>query len=200
MKPLRDAAHWDQEMSVAIPTARLESVHRALDVSDVARDHADFVWASLHRFGVRSADLPDMLQEVLVVVHRRLHTYDPACQLRAWLFGISLRVAAAYRRRAHNRHERLIGDLPEQSAGNNDPEQAAIASSTRARLEQVLAALTLDKRAVLVMYEIERLTCSEIAEMLAVPLGTVHSRLHSARRDFKRSLARLKVREDRGVQ
>jgi RNA polymerase sigma-70 factor (ECF subfamily) len=48
--------------------------------------------------------------------------------------------------------------------------------------ETVLGQLVLEQRAVFVMYEIEALPCAEIAEILGVPIGTVYSRLHAARK------------------
>jgi RNA polymerase sigma-70 factor (ECF subfamily) len=169
----------------------------ALRVEDVHAAHADFVFRSLARLGVRDADLGDMLQEVFVVVHRRLGSFDGNSKLTSWLFGICLRVAASYRRRAHRRYERPLDadatQLP-QDAGIPSPEQAAEAAEARAKLEAVLDAMPLDKRAVLVMYEIDGLSCHEIASTLEVPIGTVHSRLHAARAAFLAALKRHDAR------
>jgi DNA-directed RNA polymerase specialized sigma24 family protein len=67
---------------------------RPLDVERVHAAHADFVFRSLSRLGVREPDLLDMLQEVFVIVHRRAGSYDGTSKLTSWLFGICLRVAA----------------------------------------------------------------------------------------------------------
>src|SRR5260221_5531739 len=62
---------------------------------------APFVWRMLRRFGVRESDLPDVCQEVFVVVHRRLPDFDRGkASLRTWIYGICLRTASQYRRRA----------------------------------------------------------------------------------------------------
>jgi RNA polymerase sigma-70 factor (ECF subfamily) len=61
----------------------------------------------------------------------------------------------------------------------------------------MLDALDLDKRAVFVMFEIEGMGCEEIASVLGIPVGTVYSRLHVARRDFEKALARHRAREAR---
>jgi RNA polymerase sigma-70 factor (ECF subfamily) len=68
----------------------------------------------------------------------------------------------------------------------------------RIELDALLDELDLDKRAVLVMYEIDRLECKEIAEVLGVPVGTVHSRLDAARNAFQKALARRDARLARG--
>ena len=159
-------------------------------VTEIFEQHASYVWANLHRMGVRSADLPDLLQEVFVVVHRRLDSYDPAVRVTTWLYGICLRVAAAHRRRAHVRREEIVAAPPEPGRVLRTPEDDAVARDEAERLRGWLADLDAAKRAVFVMYEIEEWSCAEIAEHLGVPLGTVHSRLHHARRALRRRAAR----------
>lgn len=167
-----------------------------LDVEAIYRAHAGFLWASLRRLGVRDADLPDALQEVLVVVHRQLDRYDGECRITSWLFGVCLRVAAAQRRRAHVRREELHPEPhpPDHPSDAPSPEEAALENEGRRRLEAVLDGMELEKRAVFVMFELEGMSCAEIAELLDVPVGTVHSRLHAARKAFEQSFARLEAR------
>lgn len=168
-------------------------------VASVHAAHADFVWASLQRLGIRSPDLEDLLQEVFLVVHQRLHTFDRSGPITAWLFGICRRVAAAHRRRAYVKNERAAAeDLDLEAEDENaDPERAAAERQARARLERVLEALDGDKRAVFVMFEIEGLPCEEIGDLLGIPVGTVYSRLHAARKAFEKALAREIKREGR---
>lgn len=168
---------------------------RPLDAAQVHALHAEFVWRSLARLGVGDEDLPDMLQEVFLVVHRRLRTYDGSAKLTSWLFGICLRVAAAYRRRAHRKRERpLFGGREPAAPEAHDPERALDA---RRQLAAVLDAMPLDKRAIFVMFEIDQMSSQQIADALDVPVGTVHSRLHAARQAFANALARLRARTAR---
>jgi len=55
--------------------------------------------------------------------------------------------------------------------------------------------MDLEPRALFVMFEIDEMPCAEIAEMLGVPVGTVHSRLHAARKAFQKEIVRLDARE-----
>lgn len=167
-----------------------------LDVAAVHAAHADYVWSSLYRLGVRAEDLPDMLQEVFVVVHRRAHTYDGRCRLRTWLYGICLGVAANYRRRAFRKQETLVGDVADDARlSSDDPEKALERVQAQERLSLVLEGLTPEKRAVFVMFELEGLSCEIIAEELGVPIGTVYSRLHGARKQFAKVAQRFNARE-----
>jgi RNA polymerase sigma-70 factor (ECF subfamily) len=171
----------------------------ALDVAAIVGEHAGFVWATLQRFGVREPDLEDLSQEVFLAVHARLATYDPQARITTWLYGICLRVASNYRRRAYVRRELPVAEPPDQdeSSPGQSPEDAAMTRQARERLDAMLNELDLDKRAVFVMFEIDGLSCDEIAAIAGVPVGTVYSRLHAARKAFARAFARWQARHGR---
>lgn len=179
-----------------MPTA---SAAAGLTIREVHERHADFVWRTLQRLGVRSMDLEDQMQEVFIVAHRRLGSFDGSGELKTWLFGISLRVAAAHRRRAHVRRELAASDGEERLAGEtgDDPERAALQREAHEELERLLGALDLEKRAVFVMFEIEGLTAPEIASVMGTPVGTVYSRLAAARSELTQAAARVRKRERR---
>jgi len=87
------------------------TVSSAAPIAQVFAAHADFVWRSLRRLGVPAADADDALQEVFLVVHRRLADYEDRGFMRAWLFSISRQVSSHYRRstkRSEERHRGLI--------------------------------------------------------------------------------------------
>ncbi|MFT3768838.1 MAG: sigma-70 family RNA polymerase sigma factor [Minicystis sp.] len=172
------------------------AVPPALDLLAVHAAQADFVWRSLQRLGVRPADLEDVFQEVFIVVHRRLHTFDGSSALTTWLFGVCLRVAAAHRRRAWFRREVPTDDLAEHREVPEDelPDAAVASRQARAALEAMLDRMDLDKRAVFVMFELDELSSEEIAAILGVPVGTVWSRLSAARKQFEKIAAREKAR------
>jgi RNA polymerase sigma-70 factor (ECF subfamily) len=165
----------------------------------VARE-GEFLWITLQRLGVRREHCSDVAQDVLLVVHKKLHTYDPELPLRAWLYGICLHEASNHRRRAWVRREQPVEP---GSFGNGEgdtganPERALVEREQQARLEAMLDELDPEKRAVLVMYEIEELSCEQIALTHGIPVGTVHSRLHAARNAFRAVVARWTKREDR---
>jgi RNA polymerase sigma-70 factor (ECF subfamily) len=166
------------------------------DLLSIHEEHAPFVWLSLQRLGVRSADIEDLLQEVFIVVHKRLATFDGSARMTTWLFGICLRVAAAHRRRAYNRREAIVPAPAEEAlADSASPEDLASNRQAQARLAAILDTMDLEKRAIFVMFELDELSCEEIAEILGVPLGTVYSRLHAARKAFSAAVVRFEARE-----
>ena len=188
--------------------AHLTTAERAeapLDVAAVHAAHKHFVWATLQRLGVRPADREDLFQETFIVVHKRLHTFDARSPLLPWLFGICKRVVANHRRLAHVRREQAVAAVPEPSSnhGHLDPPHDAEAAVARRqayeRLEEILGELDLDKRAVFVMFELEGVSCDEIAALVGVPVGTIYSRLSSARKDFEAALRRRRARDAHGT-
>ncbi len=165
---------------------------RPIALADVYAEHTDFIWKTLHRLGVREHHVEDVFQEVFVVVLRRLSSFDGRSAMTTWLFGICLRVARSYRRRAYFRREQVVDDVGESkwAASGRTPEEEVQHREAQARLCTVLDDLELEHRAVFVMFEFDGLSCQEIAAMIGVPIGTVHSRLHRARASFARAAKR----------
>jgi RNA polymerase sigma-70 factor (ECF subfamily) len=177
----------------ALPTSEPPAPSRTPTASSLYEAHGEFVWKSLYRLGVAERDLEDMVQEVFVVVHRRLDSFDGSSKATTWLFGISMRVASTYRRSAYHRREIAVDptDRDDRVDEAASPEETASLAQARARLDAVLDRMDLEKRAVFVMFEIEQMPCAEIATLLDVPVGTVYSRLHAARKSFEAELARI---------
>lgn len=165
-----------------------------LDVRTLFDQHFDFVWKSLRRLGVPEADVDDALQEVFVVVHRKLAAFEARSKVTTWLFGICFRVASEHQRRMYARREELTAAIPDATDAGLNPEEHCEGREARARLDEVLAELDADKRAVFVLYELDELSVEVIAERVGVPEGTVYSRLRAAREDFDRALVRLRAR------
>ncbi|MBX3217964.1 MAG: RNA polymerase sigma factor, partial [Labilithrix sp.] len=122
----------------------------APDVRQIFEAHGDFVWRALARSGVRDADLRDATQEVFLVVSRKLAEREGTSSLGTWLYGIAVKVAANYRRKAHRKREELTDEVPDPVDGEirGDPEQALANEQARVRLAQILDELPVDQRVV----------------------------------------------------
>jgi RNA polymerase sigma-70 factor (ECF subfamily) len=149
---------------------------------EVFDKHARYVWRSLLGLGVHERDAADASQQVFLVVHDRLAADQvPAGAVRTFVYGVCLRVASDFRRRAHRRHERLFADPPEPTQPP-DQERAAWTRQALAQLDAVLAGLPAAQREAFVLYEIEELSMNDVASALGCPLQTAYSRLHAARK------------------
>jgi RNA polymerase sigma-70 factor (ECF subfamily) len=151
-------------------------------------EHFDLVWRALRRFGVPAADLDDGVQQVFWVASRRLADIDDGKE-RAFLFQTALRVASDSRRTHQRRRETGEDGLAELSHATPSPEDLVDLHRAREVLDQLLEQLPLELRAVLVLFEMEQMSRTEIAEALDLPPGTVASRLNRARALFDEQLA-----------
>ena len=150
----------------------------------------DYLLGSLRRLGVPFRDIEDVVHEVFLVMHRRWEDYDRLRPLRPWLFGIAFRVASTHRRRGSRE---ILGDQHGAEAEDLGlrPDEAASAGETRSLLLKALAQVPLERRAVLVMHDVDEMPMREIAEQLGLPLFTAYSRLRKARKELDAALTRL---------
>lgn len=165
---------------------------------------ADFVWRSLRRLGVAEAQADDALQDVFLVVHRRLDEFEGRSSLRTWLFGIALRVARDYRRTSERKggagaEGPVDPDTIADAEGARPDERAAQAERLRT-LYALLDELDEDKRAVFILSELEQMSAPDIAEALSININTLYSRIRVARQSFEQALARHRARAARRVR
>jgi RNA polymerase sigma-70 factor (ECF subfamily) len=143
--------------------------------------HAKALHTFIRRFDP-GEDADDLMQAVFLRALQKAAEYDDRNPTaRAWLFGIAAHVLQE-RRRSIRRLMRAL--LAYDSASD-----AAVEPSVEAKVDvkQCLSRISPLKRLVLILFEIEGFTCQEISDLLGVPIGTVWTRLHHARRDFAMS-------------
>jgi RNA polymerase sigma-70 factor, ECF subfamily len=164
-------------------------LNEALDFKDVYAKNVRFVWRTLRLLGVPESMIEDAVQDVFVVVHRRLPEFRASATATAWIYQIARRVARDYRRKMRRK-----GGLEPLSDGMVDDQPDATQHVARAEavrlLESVLAELDEKGREVLVLTEIEEMSAPDLAALLNVPLNTVYSRLRRARAAFNLALQR----------
>jgi RNA polymerase sigma-70 factor (ECF subfamily) len=169
-----------------------------LHVQQVYEAHFDFVWRTARRLGAHESQLDDVVQEVFLVVQRRLASFEGRSELKTWLFGITRKVVYSTLRRGGNRREVVLDEdeeLPDASAPTAEMQLAAD-EDTRL-LYALLHELDEDKRAVFVLSELEEMSGPEIAEALDLHLSNVYARVRAARQAFDAALRRYRAREAR---
>jgi RNA polymerase sigma-70 factor (ECF subfamily) len=175
------------------------SCARASEFDDVYREHFAFVWRSVRRLGVRDASIDDVVQEVFVIVHRRLADFEGRSALRTWIFGITLRVTRDHKRSAARRGmadggsadvepDTLKTDAPTPSDSIEKAEAVRV-------LHAILDEMDDERRAIFVMAELEQMSMPEIATVVGVNVNTCYARLRAARQTFESAVARLRARE-----
>jgi RNA polymerase sigma-70 factor (ECF subfamily) len=190
----------DDEASPVYPSTKMASepppvlASAALPRFDVVYDeHFAFVWRNVLNRGVPSSAVDDVVQEVFVVVHRKLPGFEGRSSLRTWLAGIVRRVVADHVRKRGNApvgDEPLVDDSPSEARG---PAEELDAKAAARVLDELLARMPEVQREVFILHEIEQMTGREIAESVGANENTVHTRLRAARRIFEEGLARLRA-------
>ncbi|HJL14886.1 MAG TPA: sigma-70 family RNA polymerase sigma factor [Sandaracinaceae bacterium LLY-WYZ-13_1] len=165
-------------------------------------EHADFLYATLRRLGLDPTQAEDALQDVFVVVHRKLPTFEGRGTLRSWLYGVTLRVARRHHRRRglRRRFFELFGRAEAMESvpdARPDPEAALETADGIRRLDRLLDELRPERREILVLVEVSGFSVPEAAECLGLKLNTAYSRLRLARRDLAAAHARERARETR---
>ena len=161
-------------------------------IASLYREHFQFMWRSLRRLGVRDSSVEDAVQDVFLVAHRKLHSFEGRSSLRVWLFAIAIRVAAEHRRR----DGRLLLD-PDASPLTPHLDKTLELRRRVDLLDRILDELSEEQREVFVMSEIEQFSAPEIAQALGQKLNTIYSRLRLARARFERVLARQRAVQER---
>jgi RNA polymerase sigma-70 factor (ECF subfamily) len=141
------------------------------------------VWRFFRRRVADSERAADLAQETFLVVWQNASRFEPRAAFRSYLFGIAFNLLAAARRRWAT----LPGPLAEAS---EEPRAAAIDPTTVMWVKRALARLDEGDREMVMLREYDGLTYEDIATLLAVPVGTVRSRLFRARMALREQLER----------
>jgi len=154
-----------------------------------------------YRLAGNDADAQDLTQEAFIRVFRALRSIDPAAHLEGWLHRIVTNLFIdMLRRRPKARIESLDapvatlrgGEVAREIADERaHPEANVVEGQMDAEVQAALMALHPELRAVVVFSDIEGYAYEEIANVLRIPVGTVKSRLHRARRMLQAKLAHL---------
>jgi RNA polymerase sigma-70 factor, ECF subfamily len=162
---------------------------------DVYEELFPFVWRIAKRRGVPASALDDVCQDVFVVVHQRLASFEGRSSLRTWVYGILNNVLLMRHRTSARRDPQSAEVDPEtlidSAAG---PDQAASSTEAARIAEALLARLTEEKRAMFILVELEGLTVPEAAEAEAVNVNTAYARLRAARTEVAEAVARFRAR------
>jgi RNA polymerase sigma-70 factor (ECF subfamily) len=154
--------------------------------------------AYVHALGIVGSreDALDLSQEAFARAYRARRTLDPDRPFYAWLYQILRRLCFNFLRDAKTRArldaEQIDWLVSLSHSPEANPAQEALREEARRRIAAAIERLPAGEREVLVLKEFEDMKYREIAELLAIPLGTVMSRLYSARHRLAETLEDLR--------
>lgn len=151
--------------------------------------HAAPVWRYVVTLTGDRAGADDVVQETLLRAWRtpKILAQDPSTT-RAWMITVARRIVIDEARSARRRHERTVAELPEAAVGDSTD-----ALFEAILIQEALASLSVDHRAVIVKAYYRGLSIAQTAAELGIPEGTVKSRLHYGLRALRLAL------QERGV-
>ncbi len=152
--------------------------------------------------GANDADVEDLTQEVFIILRRKLDAFDGR-NLRGFLYRIAQRTVRDHRRsawfrnliRGHSALE-VRGLAARGPTGLQVLEQA----ERHKTVQGILARMSEKRRTTFVLFEIEGYSGEEIAQIQSLPVRTVWTRLHHARKDFLRMVTELPPAKARGEE
>lgn len=173
---------------------------RPKDADAIFERYFAFVWRNARRLGVPEAAVDDAVQDVFLVVHRRLREFEARSSIETWLFGILLRVAQDYRRAARRHNTKLaeVEAAADLMRRHDRPDDIVDRHEAVRFLYRMLDELDEDKRAIFVLVELEEMAVTEAAEAARMNVNTAYARLRAARQQFDTVLARHQPRQRQG--
>lgn len=160
----------------------------------LVRRHQDRLYNTVFRLLGNSEDAQDVVQESFISAYQSLVSFKGDSLFFTWLYRIAMNAAISLKRKkksavsldSGSKHD-LVIDPFDQSV-DNQPGDALEREEEQARLQAALDRLSTEHRTVIVLKDIDDLKYEEIAEILAVPVGTIRSRLHRARLELREIL------------
>ena len=160
------------------------------------RDHAQSVARWARQLGGADIEVEDAVQEVFLVVNRRLSEFQPDARFSSWLFEVTRKIVANHRRRQRWRfwqNNDVLARLPSQVG---DPVAEIERQQSVARFYAALDRLPDKYRTVIVLYELEGLSVEASAELRNLKIGTMRVHLSRAREQLVAQYQRLLRREE----
>ena len=171
---------------------------------ELVRRYEKELYSYLRRYLGDAEMAEDVFQQTFLQVHLKCGQFEPGRKVRPWLYTVATNQAIDYRRRnrrhrlsslsraAHNNAEEEAGALAELLGGpESGPADNAESAEQYGALRQAIDGLTESSRQVVMLVYFQGLKYREAAQVLAVPVGTVKSRLHAAMLKLTESLSHV---------
>ncbi len=152
-----------------------------------------YVCRSLRRFQIRDSDLEDLAHDVFLAAHAAFRGFDSTRPVKPWLFGITFRIASHHKRRAGYQREEADSELDSVDPAPGADVQLEVRDRQRLLID-ALGTLDDDRRAVVIMHDVDGIPMQAIATELGFPLFTGYSRLRTGRAELAAYVRRQELR------
>jgi len=168
---------------------------------ELVDDHRDRVFNITYRMLGNRHEAEDVAQEVFITVFKTIETFREESKFSTWLYRVTVNHCKNRIKYLARRHDRDRDELDETSQQQNGavtgaparakhPDKALESAQMEKLLQEAIASLDDDQRAVVILRDVEDLSIEEICEITGLPDGTVKSRLHRARLVLRKKMQR----------
>jgi RNA polymerase sigma-70 factor, ECF subfamily len=155
-----------------------------------AMQHIDDIYRTALRLAMSHTDADDLVQETYMQAWKSFENYEPGTNCRAWLYKILFNKFDHLRRKKYTQ-AKYFQEADEFVFDNSTFAPPVPEHLTDTEVISALDNLPEHYRSVVLLADVHEFDYKEVAEILAIPIGTVMSRLNRARTQLKKSLARL---------
>ena len=161
---------------------------------EIYRRHAGRLYSLAYRMVGQSGDAEDLLQEIFLQAHRKLHSFKGESALVTWLYRLGMNLCLDHLRSRSSRMSQATASFDDEDgpAAPAAPAGAVELTVSRLDLERAIASLPDGCRAAFLLHDVEGFEHREVAEMLGIAEGTSKSQVHKARLRLR---ARLRAPE-----
>ncbi|HEY4242079.1 MAG TPA: sigma-70 family RNA polymerase sigma factor [Kofleriaceae bacterium] len=168
---------------------------------ELIAQHRDRVFNITYRMLGNRAEAEDLAQEVFISVFKTIDQFREESKFSTWLYRVTVNHCKNRIKYLARRHDKGHDELDETSHGANgatngapprhvQPDRALEGAQLEQLLQDAIASLDDDHRAVVILRDVEDLSIEEICEITGLPDGTVKSRLHRARLVLRKKMQR----------
>jgi RNA polymerase sigma-70 factor (ECF subfamily) len=188
---------YDKEAELALIAAARGGNADAFSRLVVANQ--DRIYSSVLRQMRDEHKAADITQEAFIQAWRALDSYEDRARFSTWLYRIAMNLMTSHYRHEHaqkrggdNARASLdVEGMPEPGAEQRTPDDLATAADVGAEVRAAIEELDDEYRQVILMRDLQDMSYEEISELLAIPPGTVRSRLHRGRERLRDKLKHL---------
>jgi RNA polymerase sigma-70 factor (ECF subfamily) len=172
--------------------------------NQIVQLHWRKVFNVAYKFVGRHEEAEDLAQDIFLKVFRSLGTFDRRANFQTWLISVSRNLCIDHYRSVRKERESLDRGIDTDELAPVAPEPGPIAALEQrdrvALLRQALAALPPALRTAVVMRDLQELSYQEIADRLALPEGTVKSRINRGRNELARQVSLLRANHEHAAE
>jgi RNA polymerase sigma-70 factor (ECF subfamily) len=165
----------------------------------IVRQNWRKVFNVAYKFVGKHDEAEDLTQDIFLKIFKALHTFDRRANFQTWIISISRNLCIDHYRSVRKERQTIARDVDtadlQPATTERGPYAAAEHQDLRGLLRQALHTLPPALRTAVVLRDLQELSYQEIADKLALPEGTVKSRINRGRLELARQLKRLQDKQ-----